>query len=124
MMACVVPDHARLTRTELERGSGTGRTFPGGRLITCLIPHAPQRLPRGALAQTAVSQPAINWARTPEGLAHVTGPATAALTVPSSHNELLVRASKGSASNQMYWQWGRNHSTDKDRKQLLCPMCG
>jgi hypothetical protein len=39
-----MPDPARLTRTEPERGSGDGLTFPGGRLITCLIAHVPQPL--------------------------------------------------------------------------------
>src|SRR6202035_3632914 len=35
------PDHVRLTRTELERGSGAGRVLPGGRLTTCLITPVP-----------------------------------------------------------------------------------
>ena len=38
-MEPLTADHARLIRTEPERGSGAGRTLPGGRLTTCLIPH-------------------------------------------------------------------------------------
>jgi hypothetical protein len=36
-------DHARLTRSKLERGSGAGRILPGDRLTTCLIPDSCSR---------------------------------------------------------------------------------
>jgi len=99
-MARLVLDQARLARTELERGSGAGRIFPGGRLTTCLIPHVPQQLPKEHLPTTAIghrpldrARPEAPWAWRPCG--------RWCSTCASIYNEPPVLARKAFAPHQL-----------------------